>query len=629
MDARTTIVTGGLAIGIAAAIYGGLHRRERAAAPRAPSTATAAAAVPTRVAWARGVRHVYDVRWEASSRSSIPGLSAPVDGSARFDVELSLGAIGEADGRTILAARVGRVREHALRVMGSDALPSHDDARAAFDGREAFVGVAPDGTFDAVYFAKGSPKAFEHVTTALVSQMQVVGAGDDRASWSTHEASLGGASTVRYAVRSIEPEVVWTRARERYDSLLALPDCDGCAQSLDDRGSVTLDRAGVLRGVDDEETLGVTRADAPALASRSAFHAAWLRSEPFEAPTGVTLDLAALDVRRPGQVTETAAAARSSGGLERDEMIQGLRFYDTARSLDPTFVARAAALVTERPELCAELADAVADPTMGAAGRALALDVLASAETGAAQAAMRRALASPAAKSDGASYAMLLQRFAVLEKPHPESARFVADAFDVARARGDRPTRDAAAYTMGAMAKSLARSGDDPPLARSLDAKLRRGLDGAATPRDRATYLTALGNVGDPGDVAAIEAYAKSDDPAVRAATANALRAATAPDARATVLSLVGDADAEVQTIALGALDAQPISRADYGAVTSQVTSGNVAPANEAGLVTFVAKHADVAPDAARDALVALLSSARIRGDRALMARIKVLLAGV
>jgi hypothetical protein len=555
-------------------------------------------------------------------------------GEARFAAVLLLSALGVHEGRVIFSARLGDVTEHVLRVLGADVFPSEQAARAVFEGREAYFGASPDGRVDAFYFAPQDPPAFEHAMQALLEQMQVSLPSDGASSWSVAERNAIGASTARYQVERADP-LTLSRSRGPYDAIRAASGdrCIGCLQDRSDRATIVLDGDGILKTLQEAERVSLTRpkTQEPVFASWMSFQAKWMRTDTFEPPTQVSLDLAHLRVRRPGEVVASPGAdadllAQRAGGMNREAVLMGLRIYGkTGKLLDPTFVGRAAALLLQHPELCEELLKAFQDASLGPRGQALAMDVLASAATSPAQAAMRKALSTPEVKRDPAAYVALLQRFTVVGHPDAESVRFVRDAWESAAARGDRQTRSGAALTLGALTRALARNGD-AALAAATDARLRSELGRATSAADKAAYLTALGNAAQPGDAEAIVPLAKDDDPRVRASAANALRNETTVEARAALVALAGDSHADVQQAALAALDARPLAAEDMKSLGSVLASGAIASSNDGPLVTFVSKHAQDAPDVARQMLQYVLEQAQQSGDRPLEARVKILL---
>ena len=90
-------------------------------------------------------------------------------------------------------------------------------------------------------------------------------------------------------------------------------------------------------------------------------------------------------------------------------------------------------------------------PGMSSNGRAFICDLLSSAGTPEAQAALRDALGSDAALSDPERYPAMLQRFSFVMKPTPETTTFL----ETQMAAGKGVDRLAAAHSLGAAARPV------------------------------------------------------------------------------------------------------------------------------------------------------------------------------
>src|SRR5262249_8581128 len=145
---------------------------------------------------------------------------------------------------------------------------------------------------------------------------------------------------------------------------------------------------------------------------------------------------------------------------------------------------------------------------LGPRGRAMVLDVLSVAGDQAAQAAMREALSTEAAREDAEGYVSCLQRFIFVRRPERESATFVASVIDGAQACHGLTVEGAAAVTLGALVRNLERSGEHGA-ASEHHARLFRDLARAAPGDERLYLLRAVGNAAGTGDEDAILAYAR------------------------------------------------------------------------------------------------------------------------
>jgi HEAT repeat protein len=154
------------------------------------------------------------------------------------------------------------------------------------------------------------------------------------------------------------------------------------------------------------------------------------------------------------------------------------------------------------------------------------------------------------------------------------------------------------------------------------DTKLKADLARAATSKEKSVMLVAVGAERRPENAAVLRAYARDADPSVRASTAEALRGTDGAEVRATLQDLLRDASPSVEAAALGALDQRPLAASDIRGVADAVTSGATVSANDATLVSFLAKHPDDTPDVRRT-LLFLLQRTR---DPQLAARIRYVL---
>jgi hypothetical protein len=133
--------------------------------------------------------------------------------------------------------------------------------------------------------------------------------------------------------------------------------------------------------------------------------------------------------------------------------------------------------------------------------------------------------------------------------------------------RADPEVAAQATYGLGSALHRL--EVQDPALASEVRGDLLDQLGAARTAGARSLVLTALGNAGDPATLSAIAAFQQSDDAAVRAAVAQALRRIEGPQADAMIASLCQDSAASVRLSAVSAADQRPASAALTAAVSA------------------------------------------------------------
>jgi hypothetical protein len=218
--------------------------------------------------------------------------------------------------------------------------------------------------------------------------------------------------------------------------------------------------------------------------------------------------------------------------------------------------------------------------------RMLVLDLLAGAGTFEAQVVIRRLLALAIARRDSETFVTYVQRLASVEHPDGPTLRFLMSV--LAESRGESiDIRAACAYALGAAAGQAYRAGDHDSALRATDV-LRRELLRAATPREKASIITALGNAGIPNDAPMIMRFVRDAEPAVRASAALALRLAPASEAKTTLLEMIADAEDKVAHGALVALSAHRLDEDDLERLAELVLAGRTSLALDGAILRLV-----------------------------------------
>lgn len=622
MKRRPVAIT--IALTAAALALGAYHRGPpRLAAEEATGTHVTASD-RLRMEWQRGVAYRYALEARADTTVTLPELPGAGAGGVRTEVDLAgdltLRCLGEAQGATLLAASLRDLTRHQLRILGADALADDAAVSATFEGQEAFVEMDARGTVRAVYFAPLAPPLFKHAMRWVLGELALTLSEDPAAAaWTAEEAGPSGRATAAY-VRLDRPRSVG-RTRTSYAAILALPDDaqEGARQALDAHGEASLGPGGDLQALDDDERLVVTLREGvqPALVAVSHFHLAQRDTRTFDAADVVALDRSALEAHHPGERldatpgTERQLLEGFAGHLTLEELLDGVRVAMVTGRPARGLASRATALLRLRPELADALGALFTEGSLTYAGQGLVLDILASAGTPRAQASMRAALASRAARKSEAGYGLLVQRLSFVAEPDAETLAFLAHAYAGA-ARGARTgDRLATAQSLGAAAAHLARSpreAEREAARRQIEA-LAADARAARGPEERAALIGAVGNAGSHDSLPLLGAMKGDPDDRVRAAVALALRKDPSAESRAMLLELVTDAEATVSGAALDALGYQRLGEGDVRAVASLVTAGRTPPEADPMLVTFASKHVDAGPPA-RAMLEAMLARA-------------------
>ncbi|MEZ4463990.1 MAG: HEAT repeat domain-containing protein [bacterium] len=513
---------------------------------------------------------------------------------------MTLRGVGRVDGVWRVALGFGDVERASLVVGGQDALGD-----GGWRGLEATLDVAPSGAIQGVQFPAGAPAPFRTLVQLVLTETQVrLGEGS---SWTVPETTQHGVARSVYT----QAEGGLSRARAAYDRLQAAPDAEA---EVDGRAIITLED-GHVRRLAAEETLRARAAGRVAIEARTEtrFELVAVAADDRPAPRGLV-------AARLGEGAEAAdhdarLLADRIDGLTADALEAMLRgaaqsghLPDHNRSL-----WRAVGLLRSDDALCATLAGLAAAPDASSAGRALVLDLLTSAGTPAAQAALRDALGAESVQQDP-KFPLLFQRLSLITLPDAQTLAYLEAHYD---APGGE-TLGAAAFALGAAAGRTARAGDAQ--GRALADRLLADLQAAETADQQAVRLIALGNAGLPDHQDALLPFTRAEDPEVRRAAAASLRKLDTPAARGALLDLAGDTDPRVQRRALESLGRQGARPEDL-APLARIAGTTAEPALDL-LVDLVAPHAH-AP-AGRAVLDAVL--ARKLHDARIKTRIRALL---
>ncbi len=584
--------------------------------------------------WPRGTKETYAFTWRGESATSLGNAGAQagdgkggsaIGGQVDLEGDLVVESFGIQGGAYLLREHVENLRRHELRVLGKDVMPTDADAKAGFAGKTALVAVDAAGTVRQMFFAKDEDPLFQHVMQSIITHTTMTVAPNGQDGWDAVEANDTGTAKVHYAVEETDPPRV-ERQRLEYTHLAALLGRTASASSgqVSSTSQLELDaQAHRVTALTDDEDVTVKNLATPAdtdLALHDHFTLKFVDAAPFDA--GESPIVAQLDARTPGEIVASSRAdeqiaQQRIAGLTYEELKTTLLAYGvTGSAPSHAFLSRATGFLAQNPGACMDLAALFESSAMTRRGREQALELLAGAGTPAAQEAMRTALESPVAHSDPKAWDALVQRFSLVQRPTPDSVRFVAAAYREATTASDRA---ASAYALGASAGNLARSGGDRAVVRASEAKLLEGAKAAKTPDERRNMLGALGNLGLAEDESAIAAFAKDDAPEVRSASAWALRKIDDEDARSELFGFAADGDPAVATSAFQAIAYQTMTSDDWSALARVVTSGATPPQSDNALLTLLSDNTSAGAPIAQ-MLQAL--AARNTSDNSMEARI-------
>lgn len=550
--------------------------------------------------WPAGGAWRYRFVHAAETTVALPGGARALRGEAAVEAVYVLRWLGPAGDGARLGLRFEAVSGRIV-VDGHELLPAGEAV-----GPEAVVELGRDGAVRAVGFGGDAGDGFRNLVQLALTEGQVrLGAG---AAWAVDEVTALGVAESAYrrtGARAIE------RARAGYRSVGALVMHPGVAAVVEGAATIALGGDGLVERIEAREAV---RAGA-VLSARSETRLWRLGAVVASGAAPVVVDRVALGVvSRPAAVEATALADRAEG-LGGAELVALLRAHGAAGVLPDhnRTLWRAVAALRLDPAACAALGALMGDAAIGGAGRGLVADLLASAGTSAAQAALRAGLATAAAVADP-QYGVLFQRLGLVVAPDAETLDWLASRYVAPGPEGF----GAAVYALGAAAGSAARAGE--ARGAELADRLVRELGGEADPERLRLRLVALGNAGIPAHLDAVLPYARAADPRLRAAAAAALRKHGTPAARAALVGLAVDGDVDVQRRALGALARAPLDAAGLMALAGAVSDGTLGEASLHRLLDLVAAAGDPAAQAVLDAVIARpLRDGRIRSRARVM----------
>lgn len=574
-----------------------------------------------RFSWPVGSALVYDLALTTHDTASLTGAGAPA-------ASQPLGATTELTGALHVSAyRVGdsdaelgvRLVPEVASVVAAGAETLGAAEREALARTEAVVSVRRDGTVTAVHFPPATPEPVQNVLMLAITETAVtLGTG---AAWRADEATLQGTAASRYqVVDSGGGQLVLRRARDRYTALTAAR-AAGRALAQEEHGAAQVTIAGgVLARLEASERLTIGGAgDELALGHDVTTRLSLRRRE----RAGLHRPVVAAIARAPGELAvradlEARQLASRIDGLTGDQLEATLRLAaTTGRAPDHNrFLWRATALLRADPALCQRLVDVFASPALNGDGRALVADLLVGAGTPAAQAALRDALALPAAFDTG--YPMLFQRLGLVDAPDASTLALVR-----AHALAPGPEgHDAALASLGAVVGKRLAAGD--ALARADLDVLVTGLAEATTAADAVAHLVALSNVHLPELESTIAAQAAAPAQPVRRAVARALHGQRGDLARTALLGLAGDGDGEVQRQSLLSLAGRQLADGELQGLAALVARGGVRETGYDALLDLV--QTEPARPAARAVIEAVLRQPVQNAD--VLGRARRLLAG-
>lgn len=582
---------------------------------------------------ALGRETVLKVSWHETGTARLPkgeaaGLSDTMPAELQLDADLVLSRETTTEGEDAVKAELRDVRDARVAVSGQEVIEKSEAGRRSLEKHPIHLVVA-DGRIVRVLVDKSSPSLAVQMTENVARQVLLPrpkGTTFDR-----DEETPAGTMKVHYEadLRTNAGADAYARNVTGAVKLEGLPDkCEGaCVQKAKSEGVVRFEDGSAIVSFTDRREVTAGVPGAPSMyESKATFEATRIKEGDFD---GARLDPSALASKLPGESFENeaekhAALVRRAEGATIEDVLSGVSAIATggSKALGKGWLVRSTALLELKPELLAEVAVRFEDESIGTAGRVAILDLLASTNGDAAQAALLKVLDSGAAR-EGEARLAYVQRMVLVDEPNAQTARAMRDRFASSQGGSDAEMAYAEAHVLGSIAGRMAAHGMRADAKASVDV-IARSVDEAKTPAARAAYLSALGNAGDASQVARIAKHASDSDPSVRRSVASALRKTKDPSAKSALLSLAKDPNEEVQVTALESIAQQGLEPADQRELTSLLDQSKLGAEAEGRAVTMLLRQGPPSPQL-RGSLEALLARTE---DPRLAARIRLALGG-
>lgn len=556
-----------------------------------------------------GERRVYDLEWSAHTRAQVAPAQSEVSGidaETRITGEVAVEQLGANAAGSIEAVSYEALRDHAFRLAGQDVASDPEKTRAELVGKRVYVTRSQRGEVLGVSFDSDTSPATRTALRALVQAMQVTTSND--ATWEAEEATSVGRMRMQYRRdgEALQRKAVALVALDAVSGPL-----DG-TQALTGGAHIELAPTGRLAAMEDVEHWSYTRpgSSVAAIDTEFSFVLRMKAVSPFDAralQARVPRTMQALAEPVQDQDLARRRDLRLSQGITKEALLLAIDRFEKGMRPGGDMIVRAGAFLRLHPEANREIVARFRDPQATFKGRGFALDLLASAGDAPAQAAMREAIASEAARTHADDLGMYVQRFTLVAEPRPESATFLQQEYLRSRKDDQLPAAQGAAATLGAVVNKLDRGGDRDAASAAHDL-LRAELRDATDPAMQRALLAGLGNAKRMEDVPEISALAGSTEPLVRAQVAGALRSMDSPEARQVLLGLAGDPDVSVATSVFASLKQQTLTLEDWEALAQVVRAGRTNPSADTILVELIRERRASAGASGTAILEALLA---------------------
>ncbi len=550
----------------------------------------APAASPPRLHFVAGQQWAYQLDWQAQTSGQITGGpdSRAVGMQSHVEGALQLEVVSAHPEGAQLAVRFSTLERFDFSMQGQAVSQDLAAVRADLVGQPAYFELDGRGRVSSLAFPPAASPTLRATMRAVVLELGFTLPEQTAPAWDAAEPNGLGSLRAHY-VRS-GSELV--RTPIAYTRLDAAPGEVSGPQELSGHTVFALDPEGGLYSVEDEQRVTYRRSagDEPSVSAHWSFMLH--RTAAFVgAVAAAPADLSAQPLQ--GTIADQGLSARRDARLAKQMSLELLALtverFEAGTRPGHEFLVRAGAFLRLHPEANAALVAQFCSPTLTVKGRGLVLDILVEAGDLPAQAAMREALADPAAHGRSTDYSKLVQRFTFVADPSPESIDFLASEARRARQSGDLLAGQGAVVALGSSVRRL-QDGGDLARAQTTNDRLRQELEAVkdGTPLQKRGILAALGNTARAENVDAIVGFAHDSDLQVRDQVASALRQIDSTAARSTLLSLAAEGSTLLSISAFSSLRGQSLDATDWAQLARLAREGKTPIAADGNLVDLV-----------------------------------------
>lgn len=631
MNRTGRITLAAVAIALALAGAGGSYYRRA----RGHEAATAQSEVEgQRLRWPAGAELRYRLSWRTASTLHV------LPGAGTAQGRLDSGGESALEGTLVL--KVARADAHKAMLLASFAdltsarfvvagrqgpqvIPEHV-ARAELVGPSAVLEIDDRGRLVQLRAPKDSSGMFVDVMHALATELAFELPHDGASLWRTDENTMTGLAQNSYRSDVTTDGTVVERRRDGYAKVHALRSLDGLSSEVEGVTRLGFDKDRVLVSVDTAERVHVGSGKEAVLDSSTELSLSLSSRGVFV--FGGDEEIAGFQVHAPGQGGDPRAADRAlAGKFGHADLLAFVSTYAAAGSFERGQLARAAAYLRLHPEECATL-EKVFDERASESARGIVFDVLTSAGSEQAQTAMRRLLETPGARASGPLHRMLVQRFALVGEPTPDSVRYLRELEARATASNDGALARAALVSRGSALRRRVALGDRDAQAEARELLSRaRGDHASTSPEDRDALVKAIGNLRQPEATSVLSSYAKDENAGVRASVARALGSVKDAAASKLLFDMMRDGDPYVARSAIDAHLGRRLTSDELGALAAHVRSTATNAGADPSLAAAIVRHANTDVGAVKAILEALLARAPQDSEHA--ARLRAALEGL